>query len=124
MKNVIIVILAIGLIFNIVYTSRLTMAQTENTYIWTEDNIYSDYSNIESVTSGPITIGYYDPMRLFPIQKRGVIVEFNKPPAVTDLEKLDISLSVNGLKREGGIDIATKIEQLEQQVNALSAGGK
>jgi hypothetical protein len=79
---------------------------------------------INSITKGHIIIGYKDatdaggnPIQE-PITRVGIEIEFDNIDNAK-LENLDRKFSVLGLKRKGGKDIASDIEEIKNRVKAL-----
>jgi len=89
-----------------------------NTYIWTKEFDFVN-SNVKGTIEGPIIIGYDKDNK--PIITKGIKVIFKDEPTLEELEKIDMELSLKGLKREGGITIVDKLNDIE---NILAATPK
>lgn len=83
------------------------------------DETVTQHPNIDTVRTGVITgiqkASYDNGKTLIdvPIIKPGYVITFKTPPLQSDLDKLDLEMSMKGMKREGGktiVDAVTKIQ--------------
>lgn len=119
--TVIIVILGFNAIPALAEIPTYNMNLGFNSYIWLEDTVANDINTSVpyNIEKGDYIIDYTEDG--FPVVSKGVKVSFEAKPTAQDLNALDLYLNAKGLKREGGITLVDKVNQLEQQVNALTA---
>jgi hypothetical protein len=112
------------------YESDAIDMGTTTKYVWIEDDpqgINDLSTNIDLVRKNGVIVGTYkksyDNGKTFvdvPIIKDGYVITFKSPPLATDIEKLDLQMSLKNMKRDGGKTVIDKIADVKTTVDTLS----